>query len=239
MRRKETNPFYNTRAWKRKREAILRRDDYKDQLEKRLGLNVNADTVHHIFPIETYPEYKNAAWNLISVSRQTHEELHNRQTGELSEAGKKLLLETAAAQGIKLSEVVLVCGMPRTGKTTWTKRNLGQGLAYDLDYISAAFRLEVTTTDHEGARRMANAMVRAFAENAKRYTRRVFIIRTAPTQEELEAIDPDRVVLFGGEGKGLPEARMEELRQRIKAMEDFCQANRIPTEYPPPFSYLP
>lgn len=233
MKHKEVNPFYNSKAWKQRRAAVLVRDAYTDQLELRAGLHVNADTVHHIFPIDTYPEYRMAPWNLISVSRATHEELHNRITGELSEAGKKLLLETAARQGIKLHEVTLVCGMPGSGKTTWAKRNLGSGLCYDLDFIAAAFRLETVTTNHEGARRMANSLARVFADKAKEYTKNILIIRTAPTPEEYEAIDPDRVVILPGEGKGLPEARLAELRERIKRLEDFCQANKIPTEYPP------
>lgn len=214
---------------------MLRRDNYQDQLEKRAGLMVNADTVHHILPIDLYPEYKLAAWNLISVSRETHEELHNRATGELSEAGKRLMLETAERQGIKLAETILVCGMPGTGKTTWTRKNLGGGIAYDLDFIAAAFRLQVTNTEHEGARRMANAMVRSFADNARKYARRVFIIRTAPTQEELDSIDPDRVIILGGEGKGLKEERLQELKERLEYLENFCRENRIPTEYPPTF----
>lgn len=233
MKRKATDPFYNTKDWKRKREAILRRDNYIDQLEKRAGFNVNADTVHHVFPIDQYPEYRLKSWNLISVSRETHEALHNRITGELSEAGTKLLHEVAKREGIKLNEVTLVCGMPGSGKTTWTKRNLGQGLAYDLDFIAAAFRLEITKTEHQGARRMANKMVQAFSQNARRYAKDLFIIRTAPTLEEFQEIDPDRVIILAGEGEGLPKERLEELRARLKQVEGFCQANKIPTEYPP------
>lgn len=228
MKYKETNPFYSAKAWKRKREVILRRDGYIDQLEKRAGYTIEADTVHHIFPIDKYPEYKDKAWNLISVSRQTHEELHDRMTGELSEAGKKLLQETAERQGIKASELVLVCGMPGSGKTAWVKRNLGEGLTFDLDYIAAAFRLELKTTEHQGARKMANTMAEAFAINARKYARRVFIIRTAPTIEEFTRLDPDKVILCeGGAGgnKKINEKRKKELEARYLDLKEYLKAN--------------
>ena len=36
------------------------------------GRSGDADTVHHIYPAEEYPEYEWMDWNLISVSRATH-----------------------------------------------------------------------------------------------------------------------------------------------------------------------
>lgn len=110
--------WYSAQRWKDKRAKILRRDGYKDQLEARIGKNVEANTVHHILPRDKYPQYAWEDWNLISVSEHTHRfELHDKY-GNLTEAGKLLMYETAHANDIKLCEVILICGMPASGKTT-------------------------------------------------------------------------------------------------------------------------
>lgn len=88
--------------WTHKREVILRRDGYIDQVAKRYGRIEEADTVHHIFPREFYPEYEWENWNLISVSKKTHNELHDRESHELTEKGKELMRRTARKRGIQL-----------------------------------------------------------------------------------------------------------------------------------------
>lgn len=92
--------FYESTRWKRKRAAILRRDGYKCQLSKRYGKSVEATTVHHIFPLEDYPEYALCDWNLISLSAKQHDTLHDRTTGRLTAKGMELLRRTARARGI-------------------------------------------------------------------------------------------------------------------------------------------
>ena len=52
----ETNPFYLTPRWQRKRAAILRRDKYLCQECKRYGRFRDAKTVHHIKHLEDAPE---------------------------------------------------------------------------------------------------------------------------------------------------------------------------------------
>ena len=47
---------YKNKKWERKREVILGRDDYSCQESKRYGKRVDAVTVHHIYPVEFYPE---------------------------------------------------------------------------------------------------------------------------------------------------------------------------------------
>ena len=47
----------NCKRWERLRGAVLARDQYLDQIKKRFGKRVGADTVHHIFPREYFPEY--------------------------------------------------------------------------------------------------------------------------------------------------------------------------------------
>lgn len=87
---KKQTVFHWSNEWKEKRKRILARDDYRDQWEARYGRNVNADTVHHIFPVEWFPEYKMANWNLISLSTKTHNTMHDRASGALTEAGMAL-----------------------------------------------------------------------------------------------------------------------------------------------------
>ena len=86
---KVTNPFYNSKRWKRKREAVLKRDEYLCQECKRYGKTTPATVVHHIFPLEQYPELRLNDKNLISLCYRCHEQMHNKMTGELTEKGKQ------------------------------------------------------------------------------------------------------------------------------------------------------
>ena len=92
--------FYKTKAWKKKRETILRRDGYMSALAKRYGRRVPGETVHHIFPLEYFPEYRLEAWNLITITRDEHNKLHDRMTGSLSKEGVDLLRRTARKRGM-------------------------------------------------------------------------------------------------------------------------------------------
>lgn len=83
------------------REAVLARDGYQCQISKRYGRNVPANTVHHIFPAEDYPEYKWEPWNLVAVSSKVHDELHNRTTRELTDKGRELMERTARRRGME------------------------------------------------------------------------------------------------------------------------------------------
>lgn len=80
--------------WKRKRNKILKMDGYIDRVAKRYGKRIPANTVHHIYPVKLYPEYEWEDWNLISTSQETHNKLENRNTGELTEEGYKLMMRT-------------------------------------------------------------------------------------------------------------------------------------------------
>ncbi len=223
--------FYQKQKWRDKRAHILRRDGYQDQLEKRAGRDVPADMVHHIFPLEKYPEYAYKDWNLISLSDESHRELHTIY-GDLSEAGKMLMNETAKKQGIRLSTLTLIIGLPGTGKTTVAKNNRREGLVYDLDYIAAAFCLSTPGKDNNPARKMANSMVKSFAINARKYASRIYIIRTAPSIEELEALEIDRLVIcktmYQEENLSKIE-NLEDKRQRIIDAEEWARVNNIET----------
>ena len=96
--------FYDSSRWKKKRAAILARDAYTCQHFKRYGKMVQANTVHHIFPREEFPEYEWASWNLVSLSQKAHDMMHDRTTNELTTMGLGLLRRTALRNGIPLPE---------------------------------------------------------------------------------------------------------------------------------------
>lgn len=90
----------------------------------------------------------------------------------------------------------LVIGLPGTGKTTYVKNNLRNGLVYDLDAIAAAVRLaEPHEEHHSAARQVANDLLSAFLDSASKCTNDIFIIRTMPDQKELSLIHPEKIVV--------------------------------------------
>lgn len=81
---------YTSGKWRAKSRKIMRRDGYQCQLSKRYGKSVPAEVVHHIWPVEQWPEYAYEDWNLIALSRKQHNRLHDRNTNELTAAGLQL-----------------------------------------------------------------------------------------------------------------------------------------------------
>lgn len=81
---------YTSKKWKAKRKAILLRAGYKDEYDARFGKSTEADTVHHIFPAERYPEYAFCDWNLIALSNKNHNRCHVRGSHELTDFGNSL-----------------------------------------------------------------------------------------------------------------------------------------------------
>lgn len=77
---------YRLPRWTRLREKILRRDGYMSREALRYGRHIQADTVHHVWPAEDYPEYAWEPWNLISITRDEHRDMHNAD-GSLTEKG--------------------------------------------------------------------------------------------------------------------------------------------------------
>jgi len=45
--------------------------------------------VHHIYPVEYYPELAYENWNLISLSNNKHNMMHVRGSHELTDLGKQ------------------------------------------------------------------------------------------------------------------------------------------------------
>lgn len=82
---------YGRAKWKKKRKHILHLDGYKDRVAAMFGRTLEANMVHHIYPVKDYPQWAYEDWNLISINKEiTHNKLENRKTGELTELGKQL-----------------------------------------------------------------------------------------------------------------------------------------------------
>lgn len=97
--------IYKTAKWQKKRAVILRRDKYKSVLAARYGRSVQAEVVHHILPVEFFPEYAFYNWNLISVTKDEHNKLHDRNSHRLTDAGIELAIRTARRQGLDINKI--------------------------------------------------------------------------------------------------------------------------------------
>jgi 5-methylcytosine-specific restriction endonuclease McrA len=94
--------FYKSRRWRLLRKSVLRRDGYVCQWSKRFGKRVDADTVHHVFPRDEFPEYQWETWNLVSLAGCVHDQMHDRVTGALTDKGVELLRRIARERGLEI-----------------------------------------------------------------------------------------------------------------------------------------
>lgn len=226
--------FYKTDKWEVVRTAALIRDEFKCQYCLKDHKRRNATCVHHIFPLENYPQYAAYTWNLISLCDKHHNEMHDRFRTGLSKKGLNLLRATAATQGIDIGlkpETILVIGLRGTGKTTYVSKLIDtNALAYDLDAIANAFMLQTHGDTSKGARHMANDFLLGFVNKAHDYAKKVYIIRTAPKITELEQIRPDKVIICKREYVHKEMDDRQGAQSRIDAIEDYCKKNYIAVE---------
>jgi 5-methylcytosine-specific restriction endonuclease McrA len=68
--------FYTGAKWMRKKARVLRRDKYLCQDCKRYGRKKPAALVHHIKPLEEYPELGLDENNLVSLCDACHNKRH-------------------------------------------------------------------------------------------------------------------------------------------------------------------
>lgn len=61
----------------------MRKYHYEDQEAKRFGKVVTATIVHHIYPLADYPELRFKNWNLIPLTNETHNRMHDRDTNKI------------------------------------------------------------------------------------------------------------------------------------------------------------
>lgn len=74
----EDKKFYNSRAWRRLRLKILKRDKGECQKCKAVGKYSRAIIVHHIQELKNRPDLSMQESNLQSLCNKCHEEHHER-----------------------------------------------------------------------------------------------------------------------------------------------------------------
>lgn len=84
----ENDSFYSGLKWKRKRAAILRRDGYQCRECRRYGRMREAVEVHHIKPLELYPELAYDNDNLISLCHKCHSKRHPEKARPLNDRSR-------------------------------------------------------------------------------------------------------------------------------------------------------
>lgn len=154
MSYKPKHPFYNNPKWLKKRDLILKRDDYLCRQCKRYGKTTPANTVHHIFPYVDYPDYKLRSDNLLSLCNECHNQLHDRANDTMTDKGLYWQNKVRDRLGINETHnidtfrVVVVWGSPGSGKTTYVRNHMGnEDMVVDLDYIKQAITMKEKTAD--------------------------------------------------------------------------------------------
>ncbi|CAI6023236.1 hypothetical protein PAECIP112173_00335 [Paenibacillus sp. JJ-100] len=89
MKNKKVNPFYKSTAWKKCRLVILERDHYLCQPCFRAERMTTANTVHHIKPLEDFPELALSDENLESICPTCHNQEHPEKGRRKPEKAKK------------------------------------------------------------------------------------------------------------------------------------------------------
>ena len=93
--------FHHTKGWRRIRETALRKAGYQCVMSKRYGKNVPAQMVHHALPIDDYPQYAMALWNLVPMTNEWHGKMHDRNTNKLTAEGQRLAMRIAQQNGVE------------------------------------------------------------------------------------------------------------------------------------------
>ena len=83
--------FYESKKWQSKKNIILRNSNYLCQNCKRYGLSNQAQSVHHITPLDIDFSKRFKSDNLVALCRPCHNKCHNRLNKELTDFGKSLL----------------------------------------------------------------------------------------------------------------------------------------------------
>lgn len=78
---------YKGRRWQRVRREVLARDRFLCRECARYGKTTEANTVHHVFPVEDWPGREWERWNMIALCLQCHDAMHDRFTRQLTAKG--------------------------------------------------------------------------------------------------------------------------------------------------------
>ncbi|UED78039.1 HNH endonuclease [Brevibacillus sp. DP1.3A] len=87
--KKETKPFYRSRAWLKCREYVLLRDNHLCQQCLKKNKLTAANTVHHLKPLDEAPELALDTDNLESICPACHNKEHPEKGSGKREPEKK------------------------------------------------------------------------------------------------------------------------------------------------------
>lgn len=76
------------KRWRRLRERVLREQKWCQESE-RYGVRRPAEVVHHVWPAEDYPEFAYCRWNLVALTAEAHDRMHDRLTRKLTPLGER------------------------------------------------------------------------------------------------------------------------------------------------------
>ena len=119
------NRYYGTQQWKNLREIKLSQDPLCELCKDR-HKTTPATLVHHMIPTDAGGEMWDMS-NLQSLCNPCHESIHKRYSSSVSAIMQPDLLKRVKCR------VIIVCGPPASGKTTWAKAQ--GGVVLDLDDI--------------------------------------------------------------------------------------------------------
>lgn len=170
---KKARQFYYSTAWRRCRTAILGRDNHLCQSCLKKGILTSATTVHHIKPLDDYPELALDADNLESCCRQCHEE-HHPEHGFVQ----------------MKRQIKVVIGYPGPDKTKWAKQMMQEhDVLMDQDAIAKAIN----------SNEIAEDMIRDAIRNirGKGYSFNImYIVREHLTEEEEQLLRAARAQFY-------------------------------------------
>lgn len=90
-RNQEARRFYKSTAWRKCREITLARDNYLCQECLKHGKITTANVVHHIKPLEDYPEFALDARFHISLCHACHNKEHpEKGSGKQKQINRKI-----------------------------------------------------------------------------------------------------------------------------------------------------
>ncbi len=92
--------WYNSAAWGRTRDKVLRLDHYECQRCKEMGKYSKAAIVHHVKHLRDRPDLALSIWDeetgerqLVSVCKQCHEDLHPESQRQYAKTAKPVTQE--------------------------------------------------------------------------------------------------------------------------------------------------